>query len=475
MAENLSLSKEEMKKLGYQAVDMLVNHLCSLPDKTVANTKSRRELEALLAEPIPQQGSNPAELLEKVASAVFSNTMHLNHPRFFAFVSSPSNYMSVLADFLSSGFNVYSGTWLAGSASAQIELVSIRWLNQLFGFPEETAGGLFLSGGSMANLTGLLLARDHKKQEGKTGVIYCSDQTHSSAERAVRVIGKESIQLRKVASNAAYQLDVKALKEAIRVDKKQGLQPFCILANAGSTNTGAVDDLMAIRQLCDKENTWLHIDGAYGGAAILDEEEKEQFRGIELADSLAIDPHKWLFQPFEMGCLLVKDRSNLKDSFQVFAEYLKDVDLGEEEINFGNHGIQLSRGFRALKLWLSLKTFGLEEFKKAVSKGIKLAQFAQQETSRYKEIELITPAQIGIINFRFNPGNSTEHQLNELNKRTIEKIVEDGFAMISSTSLQGMVVIRLCIINPRTTEEDIRQTISRLSDIFQQLKKQQEA
>jgi aromatic-L-amino-acid decarboxylase len=472
MSENLSLDKEQMKQLGYQAVDMLVNHLCALPQKKVSNTKSRKELEALLGEPVPQQGSNPQELLNQLEEAVFSHTMHLNHPRFFAFVSSPSNYMSVLADFLVSGFNVYSGTWLAGSASAQIELLTIGWLNQIFGFPAETAGGLFLSGGSMANLTGLLLARDNKKKEGSTGVIYCSDQTHSSIERALRVMGKETIELRKIKTNTEFQLDTSALEKAIMEDKEKGLQPFCIVANAGSTNTGAVDELAAIRQLCDTENLWLHVDGAYGSVAILDDNEKHRFRGIELADSLAIDPHKWLFQPFEMGCLLVRDKSRLKDAFQIMPEYLKDVELGEEEVNFGNYGIQLSRKFRALKLWLSLKTFGLEEFKEAVSKGISLAKVAEQETSRYKDIELVTGAQIGIINFRFRPEDFSEQALNELNKKIIERIVADGFAMISSTSLKGKTVVRLCIINPRTSEEDIRQTISKLHAICQELTNQ---
>lgn len=469
MAENLSLNKDEMKQLGYRAVDMLVEHLDSLSEKKVSNIKSRRELETLLEEPVPQQGSNPMELLNKLEEAVFSNTMHLNHPRFFAFVSSPSNYISVLADFLASGYNVYSGTWLAGSASAQIELLTIGWLNQIFGFPAETAGGLFLSGGSMANLTGMLLARDSKKKENSKGVIYCSEQTHSSVERAVRVMGKEAVQLRKVNANALFQLDTIALEKAISQDKKEGLQPFCIVANAGSTNTGAVDDLTAIRQLCDKEDMWLHVDGAYGSVAILDDTEKDRFRGIELADSLAIDPHKWLFQPLEMGCLLVREKSKLKDSFQIMPEYLKDVELGEEEVNFGNYGIQLSRNFKALKLWLSLKTFGLEAFKVAISKGISLAKVAEQETAKYKDIEVITGAQIGIINFRFRPKGFPEQRLNALNKKIIEKIVEDGFAMISSTSLKEQTVVRLCIINPRTTEKDIRQTISKLHTICKEL------
>lgn len=472
MSDDLSLSKDEMRKLGYKAVDMLVDHLSSLPEKKVSNKRSRKELEALLAEPVPLQGSDPEALMDRVMKDVFSNTMHLNHPRFYAFVSSPGNYMSVLADFMASGFNVYSGTWLAGSASAQIELITIGWLNQIFGFPADTAGGLFLSGGSMANLTGIILARHHKKDKGKTGLIYCSEQTHSSVERAIRVLGGENVQLRKVACNEDFQLELSALEKAIAEDRKEGFQPICVVANAGSTNTGAIDDLLAVRKICDTEGAWMHVDGAYGGVAILSEGEKEQFRGIELADSLAIDPHKWLFQPLEMGCLLVRDKSKLKDTFHIIPEYLKDVDLGEEEVNFGNHGIQLSRKFRALKLWLSLKTFGLESFRKAITKGIMLAKLAEQEAAKYDSCEIVTKARIGIINFRFKPGGLNEEALNELNKKVIEKIVTDGFAMISSTSLRGKTVIRLCIINPRTSEEDIKQTIQKLYEFSEVLRRQ---
>lgn len=472
MADDLSFSKDEMKKLGYKAVDMLVEHLSSLPEKKVSNKKSRKELEALLAEPLPLQGSDPEALMERMLTDIFSNTMHLNHPRFYAFVSSPGNYMSVLADFLASGFNIYSGTWLAGSASAQIELVTIGWLRELFGFPADTGGGLFLSGGSMANLTALILARHHVKEPDKTAVVYCSSQTHSSVDRAVRILGAESLQLRKIAVNEEYQLDTKALIRGMEEDGQNGLQPICVVANAGSTNTGTVDDLTGIRKICDKAGAWMHVDGAYGAVAVLSEAGKGLFRGMELADSLAIDPHKWLFQPLEMGCLLVRDKNKLKDVFHIIPEYLKDVELGEEEVNFGNYGIQLSRSFRALKLWLSLKTFGLESFRKAIEKGIMLARLAEQEAGRYDSCEMVSRAQIGIVNFRFKPAGVAEENLNELTKKVIDKIMADGFAMISSTSLQGKTVIRLCIINPRTREEDIKGTIQKLYEFSEALSPQ---
>lgn len=454
-----------MKALGYRAVDMLVEHLSSLSDQKVSNRKSRQELEALLREPIPQQGSNPHDLLNTLEKEIFGNVVRVNHPRFFAFVGSPGNYMSALADFLVSGFNPFAGTWLAGSGAAQLELVTIDWLCQIFGLPSEQAGGLFLSGGSMANLTGLIVARFHKKEKAKTGVFYCSEQTHSSIERALRVIGAEDLHLRKIKTDEFFQISIKALEQAIKEDKEKGLQPICIVGNAGTTNTGAIDDLQAISIICERENLWFHVDAAYGGAAMLVQEEKPAFKGIELADSIVIDPHKWFFQPFEIGCLLVRDKLKLKETFHILPEYLKDVELGEDEVNFGNYGLQLTRSFRALKLWLSLKTFGLDSFKSAIAIGIRLAKLAEEETAAYENIELITSARIGVINFRFTAAGLNEQQLNDYNIRIIEQIVKDGFAMISSTMLRGKTVVRLCIINPRTTEDDTRLTIKKLYDI----------
>jgi len=454
-----------MRKLGYQAVDILVEHLTHLGEKSVTRKASRKHLEEIFREPIPMQGTDPFELLSSVKTEVFENIMHLDHPRFFAFVSSPSNYISILADFLASGFNVFSGTWLEASAPSQIELVTIDWLIEIFGLPKNSAGGLFLSGGSMANLTGLILAKNYIKSDDAIGVVYCSDQTHSSVERGVKILGKEAVMIRKIPSNIDFQLDLKLLERSITEDKKRGLQPLCIVANAGTTNTGAIDDFVSISEICRKEGLWFHVDGAYGGVAIISDSQKRRFKGIEQADSIGIDPHKWFFQPYEIGCLLVRDSRKLKDVFYVLPEYLKDANLSEEQLNYSNYSLQLTRGFKAFKLWLSLKTFGLENFKKAIEWGIELAKMTEAEVLKHSYWEIVTPAQIGIINFRYFQKELEEEKLNNINQQIIDSIVKSGFAMISSTILNKKTVIRLCIINPRTTKQDIESTVDKLNEI----------
>lgn len=466
--DKLSLTGDQMKKLGYQVVDILVDHFSDLSEKNVTRKKSRQDLEALFREPLPQKGDETTELLNQITSDIFDNIMHLDHPRFFAFVSSPSNYISVLADFLTSGFNVFSGTWLESSAPAQIELVTIGWLTEIFSLPKESSGGLFLSGGSTANLTGLILANHHLRNEGKVGVVYASDQTHSSIERAVNILGKDQLIYRKIRTRN-FQIDTDALKKQIIEDKMDGLKSVCIIGNAGTTNTGAVDDFSALHKISEREGTWFHIDGAYGGAAILSEGQKDQFIGIEHADSIGIDPHKWWFQPYEIGCLLVRDRKKLKDAFYILPEYLKDADISEEEINYSNYGIQLTRSFRAFKLWLSLKHFGLEAFSEAVEHGIALAEFTESQVRRYKCWEIVSKAQLGVLNFRYTEPNLSLDELNRVNQNIIDKIVASGYAMISSTVLDGKKVIRLCIINPRTSEEDIILTLAMLNQLAESI------
>ena len=464
MNPKLLLDKETMRQLGYRAVDMVINHLDNLPEKNATKQKTRTELEAIFREEIPKEGMNTMELLNLVEKEVFSNIMHIDHPRFFAFVPGPSNYMGALADFLTAGFNVISCDWLEASAAAQIELVVIRWLTDIFKLPP-TAGGIFVSGGSMANLMAIILAIYHKKQKGKTGVIYCSDQTHSSIERAVTIMGKERVELRKIQSDASFKIEIATLKKEIQSDKDNNKQPLAIVATAGTTNTGSIDNLANIADICTQEDLWFHVDGAYGGVAILDDRQKHLYEGIERIDSMTINPHKWLFQPIEAACFLVREQHNLKDVFYIMPEYLKDMDLSAEEINYGNYSIQLTRSFKAFKLWLSLKAFGLKSFESAIKTGINLAELAEREIKTYANWVIVAPAKLGIINFQYRPLNQSIAQTNQLNKAIIEAIVKTGFAMISSTRLKGHLVVRLCIINPRTTETDIKETIRRLNQI----------
>ena len=458
----LSLDAEEMRELGYRAVDLLVEHFTSLPGKPVTRRSRREAMEELFREPLPEAGAPPLEVLERVRREVFEHIMHLDHPRFFAFVPSPNNFVSVVADALAAGFNVFAGTWLEASAPAQVELVTLDWLRDLFGLPE-TAGGLFTSGGSAANLTALALARHVILEERMEGaVVYGSDQTHSSLERGLRILGFGPRAFRRLPSDGEFRLDPAQLRSAIAADRAAGSRPFCVIANAGTTNTGAVDPLPALVELCRREGLWLHADAAYGGAAIFCRRGRSRLEGIGGVDSLSLDPHKWLCQPYEIGGLLVREAGRLKQAFHVLPEYLKDAAGPPEEVNFCDRGLQLTRSFRALKLWMSLQVFGRRGFEAAVRRGFELAELAEAAVLEMEDWEVVTGAQMGVITFRCAPPERTPGQVDALQRALVEAALEEGFSMIVSTELRGRPVLRLCPINPRTTAEDLRQALRRL-------------
>lgn len=460
--DTLSLSRDEMRALGHRVVDMLVEHFQDLPEKPVTRKADRATMEAKLRQALPDHGTDALEVLDQLERDVFSNIMHLDHPRFFAFVPSPSNFVGVMADALASGFNVFAGTWLESSGPAQIELVAIDWLRQACGLPD-TAGGLFVSGGSMANITALAVARHIKLQDRMEGaLVYCSDQTHSSVERGLRLMGWQDSQLRKLPSDSQFRLDIAELQRAVEADRAAGGIPFCVVANAGTTNTGAIDPLPELAEYCKQQQLWLHVDGAYGAAAALCERGRALLEGMAHADSLVLDPHKWLFQPYEIGCVLVRDVRWLKETFHILPEYLQDIVGQEREINFCDHGVQLTRGFRALKLWMAIKVFGRQTFESALNRGFEQAELAEAAVRELPGWQVVTPAQMGILTFRYAPEGVTEDRLNELNQKLVGELIADGYAMISSTVLRGQTALRMCPINPRTTEADIRETLRRL-------------
>jgi glutamate/tyrosine decarboxylase-like PLP-dependent enzyme len=461
----LQLSRDEMRRLGYRIVDRLIEHFETVHEKPVTRLASRVELEARLREPIPERPAGVDALFDQLERDVWSNIGHLNHPRFFAFIPGPNNFVSVMADALAAGFNPFAGTWIAGSGPAQIELVTIDWLREMCGLPE-MAGGLFVSGGSVANLTALAIARHIKLDDQiENAVLYCSDQTHTSIERAVRLLGFTHTQLARYQSDDSFRLPIKSLEEAVTRDRMTGKRPFCVIANAGTTNTGAIDPLNELADFCAAENLWLHVDGAYGAAAALCERGRKLLDGMGRADSLSLDPHKWLFQPFEIGCVVVRDARMLKQTFHILADYLEDTQRVEEEVNFCERGIQITRSFRALKLWPSFKVFGVAAFRAAVECGIEMAEFAESLLRQSSCWEVISPATLGVVAFRFIPQGASEAEINLINQKLVGAIMEDGFAFISSTILNGRAVLRLCTINPRTTEGDIRATIQRIEEL----------
>ncbi|UCG32707.1 MAG: aminotransferase class I/II-fold pyridoxal phosphate-dependent enzyme, partial [Phycisphaerales bacterium] len=284
----LQLSREEMRSLGYRVVDALVDHFERLPGQPVSRVAGRKEMERLLREPLPDKGALPEDVVNQAVRDVFGYMFHTQHRRFFAFVPSPSNFVSVMAEALSAGFNPFAGMWLEAAGPAQLELVVVDWLRQLCGLPE-TAGGLFVSGGSMANLTALAVARHVRLAGNMQGaVLYTSEQTHSSVEKAAAVLGFAADQFRKLPTDEAFRLRTDSLAEAVAEDRRAGLRPFCVIASAGTTNTGAVDPLNDLADFCAEHDLWLHVDGAYGAAAVLCEEGRRLLAGLERVDSLSL-------------------------------------------------------------------------------------------------------------------------------------------------------------------------------------------
>jgi aromatic-L-amino-acid decarboxylase len=357
--------------------------------------------------------------------------------------------VSALGDALAAGFNAFAGSWAGGSGPAALELVVLDWLRELCGLAPGTEG-ILVSGGSVAALTALAAAR----HEIPGDVAYVSDQTHASNTRALRILGVPHIRV--LPSDDGFRLPPAALRAALADDRAAGLTPFCVIATAGTTNTGAVDPLGELAGLCAAEGLWLHVDGAYGAPAALTTRGRALLAGAERADSLSLDPHKWLFQPYEAGCLLVRRPGALQRTFAMAPEYLRDV-LGDE-VNFRDRGPQLTRGARAIKLWLSFKTFGVAAVRAGIERGMELAERAQAGLEAAGGWEIVTPAQLAIVTFRAAADDAA-------NSALAVRAVADGYAAPSSTVLRGRTVLRLCTINPRTTDAEIDETVARLSSL----------
>ena len=466
------LSKKEMQSYGYKIVDTIVDHYADEENKKPVIKASREEMDSIFLSEAPDNATPADEVLDFVTKNVLPNSNISSHPKSFSFVPGPSNFISTMADSLATGFNIFSGGWIVSPAAAELEIVTLNWLLKMFNFPVTKGGGIFTSGGSMANLTALVTARRIKcGSDFSNAVIYLSDQAHSSNIKAIRVIGFKEEQVKIIPTDLEFKFSINKLKNEIARDKLKGKKPFCIIASAGTTNTGTVDPLDTLADICEKENLWFHIDGAYGGAAILSKKGNKMLQGIERADSLTVDPHKWFFQPYEIGCLLVKDASWLSNTFSEKPEYLRDIEGNKSEINFYDYGIQLTRRFRALKFYMSIKTYGLNAFKKAISYNINLADETEDILRKSKNWEIVSPATLAIINFRFNPLDKdlTEEELDKLNQEISSRVVASKEALLVTTVLQNQVVIRMCLINPKTTLKHVKDTLSQCEEFAKQI------
>ena len=459
----LELDAETMRRLGYQVVDLLVDRISHLDGEPAWQGASRSALDALLARPAPAAARPFDEIVRELTTTVLPHAARVDHPRFLAFVPGSPTWPGVLADLIAAGYNVFQGTWLGSSGPSAVELIVLDWFRQWLGMPEQ-AGGLFLSGGSAANLTAIACARLSRfGAHEPRAVVYFSEEAHSSVERAVRVLGFAPDRVRVIPTDDGFALRMDALAATVRADAEAGLVPFLVIANGGSTSTGAVDPLPDLAPFCRENGIWFHVDAAYGGFAVLTERGRALLDGLGAADSVTLDPHKLLYQSFEAGCLLVREGALLERAFRVMPVYLQDTaqretatptPTADDGVNFGERGIQLTRSARALKVWVSLQYFGVDAFRTTIDRTMSLARHAETKIRASAALELITPASFGIVCFRRRAaGDAAERE--RANASLVKGLAESGEGLISSTRVKGEYALRLCILSHRTRGEDV--------------------
>lgn len=429
-----------------------------------AVSSGAREKIALPA--ISAGGISVEQGMEVLLDKVFTQMLPTDNKRYYSFIPSTASPLSWLGGMITDAFNPHAATWSHSLGPSSVEDAVIRYCADKIGFPA-SAGGLLVSGGSVSNLAALTLARDTKltEQTRATGVAYVSDQTHASVAKGLRMLGLFDRQIRKIKSDHLFRMDTGELEKAIREDVQQGLHPFVVIASAGTTNTGSIDPLEAIAHLCSKYHLWMHVDGAFGASVALSQSYTHLLSGIQLADSVSWDAHKWLFQTYGCGLLLVRDQRWLFESFNTSPEYLQDVGYYPEMPNYMDLGPELTRPARAVKLWFTLSVAGSEAIGQAIDHGIQLAVYAEQLLRQQAQVVISSPAQLGILNFRYTFEGLNEAEEDAINRGLCMQLQASGTAYVVTTRLDGRIVIRLCCINPMAEQTDIAATINTLSNM----------
>jgi aromatic-L-amino-acid decarboxylase len=455
----LAMDPEAMRRAGYATVDALVARLADPEADPVLRRGQAADLRTRLSGPPPEQPTDYAAVLGRVLADVLPHAARTDHPGYLAFVPSFTTWPAALAELTAAAANLYCGAWLESAGPAQVELEVIDWFRGWLGLPASTAGVL-VTGGSAANLTALLVAREAAGGPSPASVVYVSDQAHSSVARTARAMGLRPDQVRVLPTDDRWRLRPDTVAAAVRADRAAGHIPFALCASAGSTNTGAVDPLADLADVCAAEGLWLHVDAAYGGFAALTAQGRRELSGIERADSVTLDPHKWLYQPMECGCVLIRDGVRLESTFAIHPDYL-DGDATSEagEVNFADRGLQLSRGFRALKVWMSVQTFGLAAFRACVERNLELATYAENLVRSHPGLSLMAPATLGIVCFRREWPGCDEAEIERRGIALAAELERTGAALVSTTRLAGRHAVRLCILNPTTSEEHVRAVI----------------
>ncbi len=456
MEHPLAMDAEAMRRAGYATVDALVARLADPGADPVLRRAEAADMASRLGGPPPEQAAEYGAVLARVIADVLPYASRTDHPGYFAFIPSFTTWPAALAELTAAAANPYCGAWMESAGAAQIELEVVDWFRDWLGMPTSTAG-LLVSGGSAANLMALLVAREAAGGPSDDSVLYVSDQAHSSLARTARAMGLRPQQVRVLPTDDRWRLLPETVTAAARADRSAGRVPFALCASAGSTNTGAVDPLGELADVGAEEGLWLHVDAAYGGFAALTAKGRSALAGIDRADSVTLDPHKWLYQPMECGGVLIRDGARLERTFAIHPDYLDgDATRGAGEVNFADRGLQLSRGFRALKIWVTMQTFGLAAFRAAIQRNLELAEFAEALIRSHAGLTLMAPATLGIVCFRREWPGCDEAETERRGLALADDLERSGMALVSATRLAGRHAIRLCILNPTSSEEHVR-------------------
>lgn len=465
------LNPEQFRALGYRAIDMIAQQLADLADGPTRRPVPLDVRYSLEKQPIPETGADPFDLLDRVQNEVLAYPMGNPSPRFFAWVNSTPTPIGILGDLFAAAMSPSAAG--GDQAATYVERAALTWVKDMLGFPQE-AQGLFVSGGSKANLTCLAVMR-HVMSEGKVRaggmasidapmIVYTSAHGHSCIEKAISALGIGSDNLRIIPLDSQHRMDVAKLREAIAADRAAGLRPVCVAASAGTTNTGAIDQLDVIADLCEAEGMWFHIDGAYGGFGILAEQTEGLYKGMERADSIAVDPHKWLYIPVECGCAIVRHADAMRATFSLVPAYLQE---DRAEPWFSEYGLQQTRGFRALKVWLSIQHYGLDGYRKMITQDINTAYELRRKLFARSDFEVVTAGPLSVTCFRYVPAGVPEEQLDDLQRQIVAWTNASARAFITTTMIDGKTVVRACHVNFRTTAADLDVLLDTLTEAGQ--------
>jgi aromatic-L-amino-acid decarboxylase len=456
-----------MRQLVRTACERVVRHLERLPEQRASDVEGSVETARKVVEPMPEHGQAIEPLLDLYFGELLPKGYNMLSPGALSYVTGGGLFHAAVGEFIAAATNPYVGFWFATPGCAQIEQTVVRWFCDLVGLPSQ-AGGVLTSGGSMANLTAIVTARTLRLGDDfARGAIYASDQLHHSVEKAIAFAGFPRSCLRIVPSDGSFRMDADLLAKAILRDRHAGLTPFMLVATAGTTNTGAVDDLERMAAIAEREQMWLHVDAAYGGFFALTDRGKARLAGIERADSIVLDPHKSLFLPFGTGCLLARRVDDLERACQLHSDYLETVVKSGEVIGASNASdlsLELSRSFRGLRVWLPIKLAGAASFRAYLDEKLDLARWAADELRAMKDIEILAEPELSILAFRAAPPGRSPNELDALNRRILDGINRRGRVHISATCIRGCYALRICVLSFRAHKDAVAICLSDLKE-----------